>query len=142
MLIANCPLVCLESVADPRVNRNKRHKLVDILRRNLLIAGSSASTLLGGDDDDILIGGTTAYDMNLASLQAIMDYWSTTLDDYATRVGNLLAGNGVPLLDATTVTSNGGGNILNGGPGLNLYYGNATDITDFDPSSGALFIPV
>jgi predicted transposase YbfD/YdcC len=31
MLVANCPLVCLESVADPRVNRNKRHKLVDIL---------------------------------------------------------------------------------------------------------------
>lgn len=25
------PLTCLESVADPRVNRNKRHKLVDIL---------------------------------------------------------------------------------------------------------------
>jgi hypothetical protein len=111
-------------------------------RRNLLIAGSSASTLLGGDDEDILIGGTTAYDMNLASLQAIMDYWSTTLDDYATRVGNLLSGNSVPLLDATTVTSNGGGNTLTGGPGLNLYYGNDTDITDFDPSSGALFIPV
>src|SRR5215472_13724961 len=25
------PLICLESIADPRVNRNKRHKLVDIL---------------------------------------------------------------------------------------------------------------
>jgi predicted transposase YbfD/YdcC len=29
--VNNCPLVCLESVADPRVNRNQRHKLVDIL---------------------------------------------------------------------------------------------------------------
>lgn len=28
---ANSPFVCLESVADPRVDRNKRHKLVDIL---------------------------------------------------------------------------------------------------------------
>jgi hypothetical protein len=111
-------------------------------RRNLLIAGLSASTLLGGEDDDILIGGTTAYDMDLASLIAIMNYWSGTADDYATRVGNLLAGNGVPLLDATTVTSNGGGNTLNGLPGLNLYYGTIADITDFDPSSGAVFVQI
>jgi hypothetical protein len=111
-------------------------------RRNLLIAGASASTLLGGDDDDILIGGTTAYDMDIASLMAIMDYWSGTSDDYATRVGNLLSGNGVPLLDATMVTSNGGGNTLTGGAGLNLYYGNTADNTDFDPTSGAVFVPV
>ncbi|HLJ94520.1 MAG TPA: hypothetical protein VKU02_15135, partial [Gemmataceae bacterium] len=45
-------------------------------RRNLLIAGATASTLNGGDDEDILIGGTTAYDMDVASLMAIMDYWS------------------------------------------------------------------
>ena len=111
-------------------------------RRNLLIAGSSASTLLGGDDDDILIGGTTAYDLDLVSLMAIMNYWSGTSDDYATRVGNLLAGNGVPLLDATTVTSNGGGNSLTALASLNLYYGNAADSTDYDPSSGAVFVPV
>jgi hypothetical protein len=73
---------------------------------------------------------------------AIMNYWSGTSDDYATRVGNLLAGNGVPLLDATTVTSNGGGNSLTGLAGLNLYYGNPADSTDFDPSSGAVFVPV
>jgi hypothetical protein len=111
-------------------------------RRNLLIAGSSASTLQGGDDDDILIGGTTAYDQDIASLLAIMNYWSTTPDDYATRVGNLLAGNGVPLLDPTTVTSNGGGNTLTGGAGLNLYYGNAGDTTDFDPTSAEVFVQV
>ncbi len=29
--VANNPFVCLESVVDPRVERNKRHKLVDIL---------------------------------------------------------------------------------------------------------------
>src|SRR5439155_8112070 len=61
-------------------------------RRNLLIAGSSASTLTAGDDEDILIGGTTAYDMDVASLMALTDYWSGTSDDYAPRVGNLLAG--------------------------------------------------
>jgi hypothetical protein len=111
-------------------------------RRNLLIAGSSASTLIGGDDDDILIGGTTAYDADIASLIAIMDYWSAAADDYGTRVGNLLAGSGVPLLDPTTVTSNGGGNTLIGGPGLNLYYGSSGDTTDFDPNSGAVFVPI
>jgi hypothetical protein len=72
----------------------------------------------------ILIGGTTAYDRDVASLQAIMDCWSGTPDDYATRVSNLLAGNDVPLLDATTVTSNGGGNTMLGNGGFNLWYGN------------------
>jgi hypothetical protein len=111
-------------------------------RRNLLIAGASASTLQGGDDDDLLIGGTTAYDMEVASLLAIMDYWSGTSDDYSTRVSNLLAGNGVPQLDPATVTSNGGGNTLMGGPSLDVYYGNGTDRTDFDPNSGAVFVSV
>jgi hypothetical protein len=107
-------------------------------RRNLLIAGGSASTLIGGDQDDILIGGTTAYDTEagMASLQAIMAYWAGSADDYATRVNNLTTGNGVPLLDATTVTSNGGGNTLTGGPGLDLFYGNlALDTYDWDPAT-------
>jgi hypothetical protein len=117
-------------------------------RRNLLIAGASASTLLGGNDDDILIGGTTAYDTEagLASLQAIMNYWSTTADDYGTRVGNLLSGNGVPLLDATMVHNNGGGNTLTGNHGgpseLDLFYGldPALETTDYNPALGEQFI--
>lgn len=105
-------------------------------RRNLLIAGSSASTLQSGDGEDILIGGTTRYDMDLTSLQAIMDYWSTTADDYATRVATLLAGNGVPLLDATTVTGNGGSNVLSGNGALGLLYTNGLDtIGGFDPNA-------
>jgi hypothetical protein len=111
-------------------------------RCNLLIAGPAASTLIGGDDDDILIGGTTAYDQDVAALMAIMDYWSNTADDYGTQVSNLMGNKGVPLLDPTTVTSNGGGNTLLGGPGLNLYYGNSLDTTDYDPSSGEVFVPV
>jgi hypothetical protein len=119
-------------------------------RRNLLIAGASASTLIGGNGDDILIGGTTAYDQeaDLASLRAIMDYWAGTADDYATRVANLLAGNGVPLLDATTVMNNGGGNTLlghGGGAGeLNLYYGldPSQENADYDPNLGERFINV
>jgi N-acetylneuraminic acid mutarotase len=117
-------------------------------RRNLLIAGASASTLIGGNDDDILIGGTTSYDTEpgLVSLQAIMAYWSSTTDDYATRAGNLLTGNGVPLLDITMVQNNGGGNTLTGNHGgageLNLFYGSdpTSETTDYNSSIGEQFI--
>jgi hypothetical protein len=117
-------------------------------RRNLLIAGASASTLIGGNDDDILIGGTTAYDTEagLVSLQAIMNYWSSTTDDYATRVANLLSGNGVPLLDATMVHDNGGGNALTGNHGgaaeMNLFYGvdPTLETTDYNPAIGEQFV--
>jgi hypothetical protein len=107
-------------------------------RRNLLIAGGAASVLQGGNGDDILIGGTTAYDMepDNASLMAIMTEWVRTDEDYVTRVGNLTAGNGVPLLDATTVTGNGGGNTLVGGLGLNLFCGDpVNDTADWDPNA-------
>ena len=117
-------------------------------RRNLLIAGASASTPIGGNDDDILIGGTTAYDTEagLVSLQAIMKYWSSPTDDYATRVANQLSGNGVPLLDATMVHNNGGGNTLTGNHGgateMNLFYGMdpTLETTDYNPTIGEQFI--
>jgi hypothetical protein len=110
-------------------------------RRNLLIAGNNGvagSTLIGGDQDDILIGGTTIYDgeAGMVSLQAIMNYWAGSGDDYATRVNNLTTGTGVPLLDATTVTGNGLGNTLTGNAGLDLFYGNlALDTYDWDPAT-------
>jgi hypothetical protein len=101
--------------------------------RNLLIAGARASTLLGGTGENILIGGTTSYDMMPEKLMAILDYWTGT-DDYDTRVFNLSHGISLPLLDATTVTGNGGGNTLTGGAGRTLFYGNvALDIYDWDP---------
>jgi hypothetical protein len=90
--------------------------------RNLLIAGATASTLVGGGADSILIAGTTRYDKDLVSLQAILDYWAGS-DAYKTRVAHLTAGKGVPQLNAKTVTSNGGGNTLLGGLGLDLFYG-------------------
>jgi CTP synthase (UTP-ammonia lyase) len=45
----------------------------------------------------------------LAICAYILDYWSGTADDYGTQVANLVSSNGVPLLDAGTVTDNGGG---------------------------------
>ncbi len=119
-------------------------------RRNLLVAGGSASTLIGGDNDDILIGGTTAYDgeADMHSFVAIMSYWAGTTDDYFTRVNNLTTGNGVPLLDASTVFNNGGGNTLLGNNGgaaeMNLFYGldPSLENTDYNPGIGEVFINV
>jgi hypothetical protein len=117
-------------------------------RGNLLVAGSSASTLIGGNRDDILIGGTTAYDQeaDMASLSAVMAYWAGTADDYPTRIANLLSGSGVPLLDASMVSSNGGGNTLQGNGGgageLNLFYGldPTMETTDYNSAIGEVFI--
>ena len=70
-----------------------------------------------------------------------MDYWAGP-DDYGTRVANLTSGAGVPLLDATTVTGNRRGNTLNGGAGLDLFYGDlALDAYDWDPATET-FVPV
>jgi len=105
-------------------------------RRNILIAGSSKSTLIGGDDEDLLIAGTTAYDADIAQLAAIVAEWIRTDEQYGVRVNNLTNGAGVPLLNATTVTGNGGGNTLNGAGALALIFSDRLDaITNFDASS-------
>ena len=106
-------------------------------RRNILVAGGSASTLLGGTQDDLLHGGTTSYDTEagLTSWQQVAAYWAGT-DPFPIRVNNLENGNGVPLLDATTVTGNGGGNTMTGSNELALIYSDGSDtISGFDPSS-------
>jgi hypothetical protein len=106
-------------------------------RRNLLVAGGGASTLNAGDQEDLLIGGTTLYDTEagLGSWLQIASYWAGT-DPYATRVSNLTSGGGVPLLDASTVTGNGGGNTLTGYGALALLYTDGADaISGFDPGS-------
>jgi hypothetical protein len=110
-------------------------------RRNLLVAGAAASQLYGGDDQDILIGGTTDYDTNLAMLRAIADYWAASADDLPTRLANLTSGTGVPLLDATTVHGNGGGNSLSGSGAWALIFTNGMEtdpkdgVSGFDPAS-------
>jgi hypothetical protein len=114
------------------------NKLVGGNSRNLLIAGSKSSTLIGGSDDDILIGGTTSYDTNIAALMALMSEWTWTDETYSTRVDHIMGGgglNGSIVLNVSTVTGNGGGNTLDGGLGLNLFFGSLTlDTTDRTPS--------
>jgi hypothetical protein len=107
-------------------------------RPNLLVAGASASTLNGGNGEDLLIGGTTTYDTEagLVSWQAIATYWAAMTDPFSTQVTNVETGNGVPVLDNTTVTANGGGNVMNGSGGLALIYTDGLDtIGGFDPGS-------
>ena len=111
-------------------------------RRNILVAGASASTLHGGDGEDLLIGGSTAYDTEagLSSWQQIAVYWAGS-DDYATRVASLTSGSGVPLLDASVVTGNGGGNSLSGNGALALLYSDGLDaIAGFDWGSQQVLI--
>jgi hypothetical protein len=106
-------------------------------RRNILVAGGTASTLLSGTQEDLVIGGTTSYDTEsgLVSWQAIAAYWAGS-DPFLTRVTNLETGTGVPLLDSTTVTGNGGGNTMIGAGGLALIYTDGGDtITGYDPGS-------
>jgi DNA-binding beta-propeller fold protein YncE len=106
-------------------------------RRNLLVAGGSASILLAGDNEDLLIAGSTSYDGEaaLANWLQIAAYWAGS-DDFLTRAANLASGTGVPLLDATIVTGNGGGNVLAGYARLALIFSDGLDtITGFDPSS-------
>jgi hypothetical protein len=105
------------------------------------VAGGAASALTGGDGEDLLIAGSTTYDTEagLVSWQAIAAYWAGT-DDFGTRVSNLLAGTGVPILDPTpatgTVVGNGGGNTLLGNGGMALIFSDGADsISNFASGS-------
>ena len=78
--------------------------------------------------------------MDVESLKRIMDYWSFPGRDYDMRVAALMSGSGlpdgVPLLDATTVNGNGGGNTMSGSGALALLYTDGLDsIAGFDPPS-------
>src|SRR5262249_1470157 len=107
--------------------------------RNILIAGGRAGRLIGGVDEDILIGGYTAWDTNAPMLDAIMAQWTRTDLDYLHRI-NLLFGS---YLNPMTVHSNGGGNTLLGGPGLDWFVARIPgDFTDRDPMSGEQLVPI
>lgn len=120
-LISNIQYVSGGAGNDILVGDGNHNALFGNGGRDLLIIGVDWGYLLGGEDDDILIAGTTAYDDDDASLFALRNYW-TSGDDYDTRVANLLTGNGVPLLDASTVYSNGGNNQLLGQSGTDLFF--------------------
>jgi hypothetical protein len=118
---------------------------------SLLIAGPTPSILHGLGGEDILVGGTTAYDKNITALNAIMAEWARTglssqndPTGYLARVNHLLHGGGFnrnTVLTRSTFSTNGGHNTLDGGAGLDLFYGFQTlETTDYNPGLGEIFI--
>lgn len=100
--------------------------------RNLLIGGGGSDTLYGGGGDDILIGGGTAYDANLAALNAIMAEWGRTDLSYQQREADLSGAasgglNGFYVLNGSTVYDDGVVDVLAGGRGHNWYFAGVGD---------------
>ena len=113
--------------------------------RDLLIGGAGADSLAGGGGDDLLVGESTAYDPNLAALEAILAEW-TSPDDYATRVAKLTNGgglNGSYVLSGASLIDDLAINTLTGGTGttaadptnLDWFIANLLDVVT-DPETG------
>ena len=91
--------------------------------RDILIGGDGHDFLFGNRGDDILIGGSTASDANQAQLLQLLTAWTDPKLSYNDRVAAIRAGTGgVPKLDATTVSDDGTGDLLVGGPGLDWFF--------------------
>jgi hypothetical protein len=84
--------------------------------RSILIAGAGGGHLIGGSEDNILIGGYTAYDNNLAALQAILAEWNSA-DSFAARV-TALSG----YFNTGTVFDNDVADRLQGGGDQNWFF--------------------
>jgi uncharacterized protein (TIGR03118 family) len=103
--------------------------LVGGIHRDILIGGDGHDTIIGSAGDDILIGGTTAYDTDVPSLLQIMGEWNSR-DSFAVRQQKLSTGaDGLPILDATTVTADGVRDLLFARPGHDWIFAGVHDRT-------------
>jgi hypothetical protein len=94
---------------------------------SILIAGTGHDWLRAGAGGSILIAGATAFDTNLAALDALLAEWARTDETYAQKVAHLDGGatggkNGAFVLGSSTVRSAGGEDDLRGGPGLDWFF--------------------
>jgi uncharacterized protein (TIGR03118 family) len=95
--------------------------------RDVLIGGTGRDTILGGGGDDLVITGSTTYDDDTTALMQILTAWKST-DNYATRLSNLRTGaDGVPILDASTVTDDGTLDIALGAAGQDWFFAATRD---------------
>jgi hypothetical protein len=111
------------------VGSDGNDKLIAGRGRNLLIGGLGADKLFGHANDDILIAGTTAYDVNLAALGAIMAEW-TSANSYEERVENIAFGGGANepyVLNDTTVFDDGAVDTLTGDAGRDWFFAGKRD---------------
>jgi Ca2+-binding RTX toxin-like protein len=115
---------------DILVGDNNPSVFIETAGRNLIIGGGGKDTLTGGSGGDILIGGRTAYDTNVAALDALLATWSRTDLSYNARVAALQSG--VSYLDSTgthsaaltpsNVFDDAASDILNGGSGQDWFF--------------------
>jgi Ca2+-binding RTX toxin-like protein len=85
--------------------------------RNLIIGGGGADTLVGGGDDNIMVAGTTAYDLDVNALQAIMQEWTRADLSYNDRVAELSDAAFAYALTSGTVLPDGANESITPGPG-------------------------
>lgn len=88
---------------------------------DLLFAGAGADMLNGGQGGDLLIANPTVYDNDLAALQKLLVEWtsSRSYDDRTTRLRN--GASGLPLLNGSTVDSDGESDSLTGDAGTDWF---------------------
>jgi RTX calcium-binding nonapeptide repeat (4 copies) len=101
------------------------NKLEGGVGNNLVIGGGGLDQVLGGSGDNILIGGPTAYDLQAASLEAIMSEFDRPDENFVTRLTHLLSGNGPNdpvMLNPDSVQRDGAANVLTSGTGASWFF--------------------
>lgn len=108
--------------------------------RDLAIGGSAADQLNGNDDDDILVSGTTT--LSTDALVSILEEWNSNRS-YEQRVANIrgtdeqsatrlnteyLTGSGES--EPQTVFADGGGNVIVGSDGLDVFFATDGDVLE------------
>jgi Ca2+-binding RTX toxin-like protein len=103
------------------------------LGRDVLIGGNGRDFLFGESNDDLLIAGSTAFDVNVAALQALLLEWNSNRS-YNQRVNNvrngtgpILGGTGVRLLRGLTVSNDFDADDAYGGGELDYFIGDPGD---------------
>jgi len=92
---------------------------------DLIIGSQDEDLLMGGSGEDILIGGYTSHDNNIDALDMIMAIWGSS-DGFAARVETLTSEGG--LLDADAVIDDGAEDIILGGAGRDLVFGDTNPV--------------
>ena len=84
--------------------------------RDLLFGGPGADTLDGGPGDDILFSGSTTFEANATTLNALLAFWIRQDLDYPARVAQLRVGfPSIPKLDVSSVKNDNFMDTLTGG---------------------------
>jgi Ca2+-binding RTX toxin-like protein len=99
--------------------------------RDILIGGLGLDILKGDAGDDILIAGRTTSDTSLSNLSTLRTQWISA-NAYATRVANLRAGVGSPLVSLKTtinvLNDAGEDDVLFGGTNTDWFFRAVDDV--------------